>query len=240
MGRLSPPTAPIAEAALYQPVKCFLEARGYEVKGEIHGCDVVARRAGEPPIIVELKLRFTLGLVLQATDRLRVCERVYVAVPRPASRARGIAPDSGPIRRLCRRLGLGLLVVGRETVAVVEEPVPYRPRLSKKRGLRLVSEFERRAGDPNIGGRNRAPIVTAYRQDALRCARAIAESGPMRLADLRGATGVASAAPILQRNVYGWFARLSRGTYALTDSGSAALTQFAGAFGDVDSERAVA
>jgi hypothetical protein len=33
----------------------------------------------------------------------------------------------------------------------------------------------------------------------------------------------------LQRNVYGWFGRTARGTYALTDAGRAALTQFADA-----------
>ena len=49
----------------------------------------------------------------------------------------------------------------------------------------------------------------------------------MRLAELRTATGVADAAHILQRDVYGWFARLARGTYALSDGGRAALRQFA-------------
>ena len=41
------------EAALYAPVKEFLERQGYEVKGEVKGCDVVARRGDEPPIIVD-------------------------------------------------------------------------------------------------------------------------------------------------------------------------------------------
>ena len=30
------------ETALYPTVKRFLEAAGFQVKGEIHGCDVVA------------------------------------------------------------------------------------------------------------------------------------------------------------------------------------------------------
>ena len=34
----------VGETALYGPVKRFLEARGYEVKGEVCGCDLVARR----------------------------------------------------------------------------------------------------------------------------------------------------------------------------------------------------
>jgi len=224
------------EAALYGPVKRFLEAQGYEVKGEVRGCDLVARRGGEPPVIVELKLRFNLALVLQGIDRLALSERVYVAVPRPPRSARGLAPEAPVERRLCRRIGLGLIVVGRETVAVVEEPVPYRPRQSRQRAARLLAEFDRRAGDPNIGGRSRAPIVTAYRQDALRCAGALAANGAMRLAELRIATGIADAAAILQRNVYGWFARVSRGTYSLSDGGRAALLQFAEAIAALSTE----
>jgi hypothetical protein len=44
----------------------------------------------------------------------------------------------------------------------------------------LLSKFERRRDDLNAGGTNRTPIVTACRQDALRCVRA-----PRRL-DRRG------------------------------------------------------
>jgi len=216
-----------SEASLYAPVKRFLERQGFEVKGEVEGCDLVARRGDEPAVIVELKRRFNLALVLQGVDRLALSERVYVAVPRSPRRFRGVAPEAPPVRRLCRRLGLGLIVVGADSVAVVEEPVPYRPRPARERAARLLAEFERRHGDMNIGGSVRAPIMTAYRQDALRLARLLAATGPQPLAKLRAATGVAAAAPILQKNVYGWFYRLSRGTYALSARGQGALAQFA-------------
>jgi hypothetical protein len=219
------------EAALYAPVKEFLERQGYEVKGEVRGCDVVARRGDEPPVIVELKLRFNLTLVLQGIDRLALTERVYLAVPRPDRRPRAgmFAPDRTEIRKLCRRLGLGLILIGagKRTIEILEEPVPYRPRQAKLRALRLADEFSRRIGDANVGGVAGVPVVTAYRQDALRCARALALSGPMDLGALRATTGVPDAAPILQRNVYGWFARLKRGTYELSGEGHQALSRFA-------------
>ena len=218
------------EATLYVPVKEFLERRGYEVKGEVNGCDLVARRGDEPPVVVELKLRFSLALVLQGVDRLALTERVYLAVPRPPSRrrrSRGLAPDSPDIRKLCRRLGLGLMLVGRRSVELLEEPVPYRPRPAKARALRLKDEFDRRIGDANVGGTAGVPVVTAYRQDALRCARALALGGPMRIAALRATAGVPGAARILQRNVYGWFTRIERGTYTLSQDGGRALTRFA-------------
>ena len=219
------------EAALYSPVKQFLERQGYEVKGEVRGCDLVARRGDEPPVIVELKLRFNLPLVLQGIDRLALTERVYLAVPRPERRARAgpLAPERPEIRKLCRRLGLGLMLVGlaRKTVEVLEEPVPYRPRLAKSRALRLLDEFSRRVGDANVGGAVGVPLVTAYRQDALRCARALAVGGPMRVGALRNAADVPRAARILQSNVYGWFDRIERGTYRLTPEGDQALSRFA-------------
>jgi hypothetical protein len=219
------------EAALYPPLKQFLERQGYQVKGEVRGCDLVARRGGEPPVIVELKLRFNLPLVLQGIDRLALTERVYLAVPRPERHARGgpLAPERPEIRKLCRRLGLGLILVGltRKTVEILEEPVPYRPRQAKSRALRLLDEFSRRVGDANVGGAVGVPVVTAYRQDALRCARVLSLYGPMRLGVLRALAGVPRAARILQRNVYGWFDRIERGTYRLTPEGDQALSRFA-------------
>ena len=217
------------EATLYTPVKEFLEKRGYEVKGEVRGCDLVARRGDEPPVVVELKLRFNLTLVLQGIDRLALTERVYLAVPRPPShrRSRGLTPNSPGIRKLCRRLGLGLMLVGTLSVEVLEEPLPYRPRAAKARALRLKDEFDRRIGDANVGGTAGVPVVTAYRQDALRCARALALGGPMRIGALRAAAGVPGVARILQRNVYGWFTRIERGTYSLSEGGGRALTRFA-------------
>jgi hypothetical protein len=172
-------------------------------------------------------------LVLQGIDRLALTERVYLAVPRPERQARGgpLAPERPEIRKLCRRLGLGLILVGltRKTVEILEEPVPYRPRQAKSRALRLLDEFSRRVGDANVGGTVGVPLVTAYRQDSLRCARALALGGPMRVGALRNAADVPRAARILQRNVYGWFDRIERGTYRLTPEGDQALSRFAAA-----------
>jgi len=215
------------ETALYVPVKSFLEKQGYTVRGEVRGCDLVACRGDEPPVIVELKLRLSLALLLQGVDRLALSERVYLAVPRPSRSIRGTGPDHPKMRRLCRRLGLGLILVGARGVYVIEEPGPYRPRLAKRRTELLLGEFVRRSADLNAGGSTRRPIVTAYREDALRCARALAERGPLRLAELRTVAGVPGAAGILQRNVYGWFARQQRGTYELSEAGRSGLDQFA-------------
>ena len=162
------------EVDLYAPVKSFLEGQGYEVKAEVEGCDLVARRGDEPPVIVELKTGFTLSLVLQGVDRLALADTVYLAVGVPAKPAPSSLwrRERRSILRLCRRLGLGLLAVHEPTArkdALVEpmlDPSPYRPRPNKRRPGRLLREFAHRVGDPNTGGVSQRPIVTAYRQDA--------------------------------------------------------------------------
>ena len=217
------------ESDLYAPVKSFLEAQGYDVKGEIGGCDVVGRRGKEPPVIVELKLSFNLALVLQGIDRLSLTDRVYLAVPRPRGRrAKGVNVYRRDVRQLCRRLGLGLMTVELATagVEVLVDPLPYRPRKRARRLGQLLGEHARRAGDPNLGGMSRAPLVTAYRQEALRCALLIRDRGMKRLKALRETGLVPNAARILQRDVYGWFRRLERSTYELTDRAAQDLARF--------------
>jgi hypothetical protein len=76
-----------SETSLYRPVKRYLETLGFTVKGEVCGCDLVAIRGDEPPVVVigELKLSFSLDLVLQAVDRTYACDEVWLAVgPRRA------------------------------------------------------------------------------------------------------------------------------------------------------------
>ncbi|MGH6854272.1 MAG: DUF2161 domain-containing phosphodiesterase [Aestuariivirga sp.] len=211
------------EIDLYLPVKRFLEAQGYEVKAEVHGCDVTAVRGDETPVIVELKMGFSLQLLLQGIDRQMVTDAVYLAVAEPK---RSLRTD---LVRLCRRLGLGLIVVRGDSVEAVADPAPYTPRRNAKRKALLLKEFARRVGDPNSGGSTRQPLMTAYRQDALRCARCIADHGPSKVAHIRKTTRVDRSGTILLSDVYGWFQRETRGIYGLSAKGQAALTEFGGA-----------
>ena len=70
------------ETPLYASTKRCLEARGYIVKGEVRGCDVVAVRPGAAAVItvVEMKLGFALDLVLQRVDWLAFTDAVWLAV----------------------------------------------------------------------------------------------------------------------------------------------------------------
>jgi hypothetical protein len=210
-----------AETALYAPVKAWLEARGYEVKAEIGAADVMGLREGCAPVVVELKTGFSLILLQQAVARQALTDEVYVAVPRWSGKA-GWRAFKGNIG-LCRRLGLGVLSVrlAEGEVQCHCDPAPFRPRKSKVKRARLEAEFAARRGDPNLGG-TRGPVETAYKQDSLACARHLAQSGPCKGADVARATGVGRATRIMADNHAGWFQRIARGVYGLTELGESA------------------
>ncbi|HME25848.1 MAG TPA: DUF2161 family putative PD-(D/E)XK-type phosphodiesterase [Acetobacteraceae bacterium] len=211
------------ETSLYPAVKRFLETAGFRVKGEVDGCDIVAIQDGEKLhlAIVEMKLGFSLDLLLQTMDRMRAADEVWLAVP-ATRRGRDRDPR---VHRLCRLLGFGLMAVNvaRDRIEVLAEPGPYRPRPDQRRRARLLSEHARRSGDPSPGGSTRQPIMTAYRQQALACA-ALLRAAPGRPRELRAV--VPEAGRILLRNVYGWFQRTERGVYRLTGLGEAALQRW--------------
>ena len=167
--------------------------------------------------------RYAIRLVDQAVDRTSACDEVWLAVG-ASKRGRGRENDAR-VKKPCRFLGFGLLTVTADgRVDVVAEPAPWKPRRDAKRRSRIVEEHRRRKGDPIVGGSTRTPQMTAYRQQALAVANALAGT-PGRPRDLR--ILAPDAAKILQGNVYGWFERIERGLYRLTSSGRVALVTWA-------------
>ena len=209
------------ESDLYLPLKRFLESQNYQVKGEVQDCDAVAVRGEEAPVIVELKLSLNLDVVLQAVARLSLTPKVYIGVPR---QCRILKRRRKQIIKLLRMLGLGLVVIDSDleigSVEVLLDPSDYRPRKSKQRQERLLGEFTKRAGDPNLGGTGkRKGIMTVYRQRALAIARFLQEQGPTKASHVAGTLREPKARDILYRNVYGWFDRVSLGVYELSPRG---------------------
>jgi hypothetical protein len=214
----------ISETELYQPVKTFLSGQGYEVKAEVGAADIVACRGDADPVIVELKTGFSLSLFHQAVARQSITDAVYVAVARATGRRFQVSLKNN--LSLAHQLGLGLITVRLSDgfVEVHLDPAPYAPRKSKARKDRLLREFSRRVGDPNVGGSTRVTIMTAYRQDALRCAAHLKANGPSRGANVAKATGVERATKIMADDHYGWFERVERGVYALSPKGAVLRT----------------
>ncbi len=217
----------LRETDLYPPIKRLLEGQGYEVKSEIGATDVVAVRDGDDPVVVELKTGFALSLFHQAIDRQQLTDVVYITVPHGAGQAfrQALRNNLG----LCRRLGLGLITVRPDDglIQIHCDPAPYRPRRSKARYGRLLREFARRVGDPNSGGATRRGLMTAYRQDALRCVRHLHEHGPTKASEVTKRTRVKKARRLMADDHYGWFDRTRTGVYALSPKGVAAVAEYA-------------
>ncbi len=228
------------ESDLYPPLKRTLEGLGYEVKGEIEGCDVVAERSdengkSEPPLIVELKLQLNLGVILQAVDRFAITESVYVGVPADMGT---LKRERKRILKLFRRLGLGLITIdpaigGRKKSAptgivhIVLDPVPSDARRDKRRAARLMKEFNARIGDTVPGGSAlNGQRLTAYRQRAILIASHLLAEGPTKAAHVAAELSDPKARDIMYNNVYGWFEGEGKGIYRLSERGEVELKEW--------------
>ncbi|WP_025678554.1 DUF2161 family putative PD-(D/E)XK-type phosphodiesterase [Paenibacillus massiliensis] len=228
------------ETELYAPIKAFFEGRGYIIRGEVNNCDLVGlRENSQQPLIVEIKKTFSLALLLQGLQRLKLGGEVYLAVEKNRSKKGAVNQRWQELAELCRKLGLGLITVTlyKTKPALVE--IICTPAIMQGQGHtaaaprkgsrkeRLIREFQARSGDYNEGGSTRRKLVTAYREKALRVASILASLKEASPAQIARAGAAADAASVLQKNYYGWFERVARGKYVLTAAGQGALEEYA-------------
>lgn len=214
------------EADMYPYLKSFLINRGFEVKGEVRDCDLVAIQ-GDTMLVVEMKRQFSTQLLVQAIERQQMSESVYIAIPKPV--LRGQSAKWKGIRKLLRRLELGMLFVEMKTGRVIVDLDPLgtqKPRPRKNIKQAVLKEFYGRSGDYNVGGSNQRKVVTHYREQALLIASCLLRESPLTPAALRRLGTGENTTPILYDNVYGWFERVSRGQYQLTHAGQQGLIMF--------------
>lgn len=223
-GRSNKKTA--LETDLYPSVKSWLESNGYEVHGEVRGCDIAARQ-GEELVLIELKLAINLELVLQLLRRQEAAESVYAAVPAPR------AMNSKRWRELTgmlKRLEVGLIVVFLDSphrrAELLFHPHRRERRPSQAKGRALLREMSGRSADLNLGGSTRRKIMTAYREQALITAELLAGLEAASPKMLKEAGASSKAGNILLDNHYGWFERLGKGRYSLSAEGRKALEQY--------------
>lgn len=221
-----------SETELYEPVKQYFEKLGYEVKGEVNGCDIVAIHSEEDePIIIELKKTFNLALLFQGVERLSTSNQVYLAVQHVRGKKRPPHLRWSNIKKLCTKLGLGLITVQfyktkPPHVEILCHPERQQSKKKTRRQLKLRKEFHERSGDYNVGGSTQTKIITAYRELALHCAFLLQQHEQLSPLQLREMTGKQKVDSILQKNYYGWFERVRRGVYTLTPTGEQALETY--------------
>lgn len=223
-GRTAKPK--MLETDLYPPVKAWLEKQGYVVHAEVGACDVAARR-GDELVLIELKLAVNLDLLLQLVRRQECSASVYAAVPAPKAmndkRWRGLT-------RLLKRLEVGLIVIFMDSpvrrVELLFHPISQSRRIRKAGTRALLREMDGRRSDLNLGGSTRRKIMTAYREQALLTAGLLAGFKEATPKELRVAGASDKAGAILRDNHYGWFERVARGLYCLSEAGREALNDY--------------
>jgi len=219
----------LKESDLYLPIKKHLEAIGFEVKGEVKDCDIVATN-GKQLMIVELKLNLNITLLLQAVDRFSLADNVYIAIPKQCTLYK---KQSKQVKKLIKRLGIGLILVDMQKTAqyveVVSDPQDYTPRKNTRKQGALLKEFNQRIGDTQKGGSTRAKAgLTAYRQRCIRVAQYLIDKPSAKGAEIRKAIAEDQATQFLGSNYYGWFEKVERGVYQISDKGKKELPEWLG------------
>ncbi len=212
------------EKDMFQSIKKHLVNYGYNVKAEVLNTDITAVKDDEV-LIIEMKKTLNTRLIYQGCKRQRICDYVYLAIIEPTSKIKRSSQFKEKVHIL-RRLQLGLIFIDVENnkVETFLDPKIFAFRQNKIKKRKLLKEFEQRVTSLNIGGVTKTKIITSYRESAIKIAYYLSE-GPMKLKDLRALTDN-KCSSILQKNFYGWFERVERGTYGLTKTGHEDLVKY--------------
>jgi hypothetical protein len=220
------------EKDLYIPIRDYFIDKGFDVRSEVNHCDVCAIKDGQV-IIIEMKKNLSVELLAQGVKRQKIADLVYIAVPKP-KRLKASAKWRD-ICHLLKRLEMGLMLVsfkGKNSfveIAVYPEPFDRTKSIqsNKRKKTKLIEEFKGRAEDLNTGGSTREKLMTAYKESSLFVACCINRFGPSSAAALKKCgTDAKKTYSILYDNHYGWFYRVEKGVYDLTDKGKAALKTY--------------
>lgn len=216
------------EELLFAPVKKLFEDLGYHINAEVRHCDVTATRQDEL-VIIELKTVLNVKLLAQGINRQHMGANVFIAVPKPKNYAPRAYRD---IFNVIKKLELGLIFVTvseKYTFAeIVFEPIPFHAtRVYKPRKTALIEEINGRLCDTNTGGITKKKIITAYTEQSIHIACLLEKHGPLSPKQLRlFGTDSKRTQGILSSNYYGWFIRVEKGIYALSQTGLASLSMY--------------
>ena len=220
-------TKKLQEIDLYKPIQTYFLREGYEVYGEVKDCDIVAVK-DEELVVIELKLTLSVDLLIQAAKRQRITDKVYVAIPKPKHRLNSKRWTEKC--HLIRRLELGLIVVSspgkRGRAEIIFEPTPFIRRKNKRKRDSIMKEINGRSADYNVGGSNRTKIMTAYKENCIQIACYLENLGPLSPKMLNQLGSGKNTSSVLTKNYYGWFERIKRGIYVITEKGKEEIKEY--------------
>jgi len=206
------------ESDMYEPIRNLLAQQGFVVRGEVKGCDIVAVK-GDALWIVEMKLAANITLIYQAMMRQIATDWVFVAIPRPKQIRDG---SYLKFQKLLKKLQLGLITVALDSplkqAEVILFPIGRDNKANKKTAV-IKREVAGRTVD-TTGGAAKMPVNTAYRERCVRIACLLDTHGPLTAKELVNTHGCAKdTSHIMRTNVLGWFAKLTKGVYVISETG---------------------
>lgn len=214
----------LKEIDMYDCIKDFFEAEGYNVKAEVKDCDIVCKKE-DSLVIVELKLKFSLKLIYQAMDRQALTTEVYIAVLKPKRAFYG--KEWHRMLKLVKSLCLGLILVdNNKNIEFVCHPsADYTRKLNSKKKIVLNKEFDNRKTSINKGG-TRGKTMTVYKEKSLLIIDYIKNSELYAPKDINSALSIKNASVILNQNHYGWYEKIAKGSYKISEKGLTALVEY--------------
>jgi len=206
------------ESDMYEPIKALLTSQGFIVRGEVKGCDIAAIQ-GETLWVVEMKLSANITLIYQAMNRQSATENVFVAVPRPKSSREGNFPS---LQKLLKKLGIGLITVALDSPVKHAEILIFPDNSKKKKETKKTAAIKKeifgRTTD-SLGGTTKTAVNTAYRERCVRIACLIEAKGALSAKNLREFGCEKDAYSILRANYFGWFKKIAKGIFDITEVG---------------------
>lgn len=197
-------------------------------------------------VAIEMKLKLNLEVINQAVERQGIADLVYIAVEHDF---KSVETKRFKMTLLTlKRLNLGLLLVNFRSeppiVSLVVKPEAYdfekSRKLKKNKKEMVIQEFKKRSGDFNKAGSTKAKLMTAYREQCLLVAY---------LMHVHGFTKSKAFEPygippkvvgsILGKDFNGWFQRISKGEYCISEIGIKALEENASVLAFLLKERGI-
>ncbi len=217
----------LRESDLFEPIQKYLINQGYSVKAEVLNCDITAVKDDEL-VVIELKKSLNISLLIQAANRQKFADSVYVAIATEPNKR--LPRHFKGACHLLKRLEMGLIFVSflktKTKVEIIFHPSEYTKRKSHKVRRNIIREISGRTGNFNTGGSTGRPIITAYRESAIHIACFLLDYDELSPAKLRQFGTSSKTQNILADNHYGWFERVKRGVYRLHPQGKKALEQY--------------
>lgn len=201
------------ETEMYPPLKKFLRTKGYVVHSEVDDIDVLAKK-GDEYCIIEMKTSFTMKLVFQLIERLKITDQVYAYVP--LGKGGRWPKEYKKMCALLKRLELGLITldINKDNLVTMEfEPKKFTGRTNYKKKKSVLKEFEGRRVDLNLGGSTKEKIFTVYKEKAIRVAMFLFKHGAATPKEIRSQLEIEQVLSILTQNHYKWFNRVKHGVY---------------------------